>query len=117
MTTCCTFSIMPPGIKLCAQQSFRTGNFRENVVNSVAQLSRHHTIMNSFQEGLLIRGGSWLGLLDHVHDGFWQSAKKNTQNARFEGEKERRKKPVECNEGKKSGGKGPDNAEDEEPGC
>ena len=42
-TTCRTFSIISPGIKLCAQQSFRTSDFRENVINRVAKLSKHHT--------------------------------------------------------------------------
>ncbi len=44
-------------------------------------------------------------------------AKKNTQDAHFESEKKMRKKPVECDEGKKSGSEDPDNAEDEKPGC
>jgi hypothetical protein len=69
-TTCRTFSIIPPGIKLCAQQSFRTSDFRENVIDRVAQLSRHHTLMDGLQERLLVQGGSGLGRLDHVHNGF-----------------------------------------------
>ena len=44
-TTCRTFSIISPGIKLCAQQSFRTSDFKENVINRVAKLSKHHTFL------------------------------------------------------------------------
>ncbi len=44
-TTCCTFSIIPHGIKLCDQQSFRTSDFKENVINRVAKLSKHHTLL------------------------------------------------------------------------
>ena len=44
-TTCRTFSIISPGIKLCAQQSFRTSDFRENVINRVAKLSKHHAFL------------------------------------------------------------------------
>jgi hypothetical protein len=62
-TTCCTFSIISPGIKLCAQQSFRTSDFRENVINRVANLSKHHTfLLSQRKEWLLLRRGSWGGV-------------------------------------------------------
>ncbi len=78
-TTCRTFSIISPSIKLCAQQSFRTSDFRENVINRVAKLSKHHTfLLSGHQEGLLLRRGSWGGVrlwrLDQVEDQLGQSA-------------------------------------------
>jgi hypothetical protein len=113
--TCRTFSIIPPSIKLCAHQSFRTSDFRENVINRVAQLSRLHSLMDGFQKRLLVRGRSGLGRLDHVHDGFRQSLQKNQQDARFEGEKKTRQEIVKCNEGEDSYSEGTDDAKDEEP--
>ncbi len=64
-TTCHTFSIISPGIKLCAQQSFRTSDFRENVIIRVAKLSKHHTfLLGRREQGLLLRsrGGGGIGL-------------------------------------------------------
>ncbi len=55
--TCRTFSIISSSIKLCAQQSFRTSDIRENVINRVAELSRHHTFLLGWrEEGLLLQG-------------------------------------------------------------
>ncbi len=37
-----TFLIMPPGMKLCKQQSFIPSNIRGNIADMVAQMSKHH---------------------------------------------------------------------------
>ncbi len=120
-TTRRTFSIISPGIKLCDQQSFRTSDFKENVINRVAKLSKHHTLLLSRREQWLLlgsRGGGGIGLrrLNQVEDRLGQSAHEDVEDARFESGRISGPENVASGDGKNNGDKGTHEGKEVNPG-
>ena len=120
-TTGRTFSRISAGIKLCAQQSFRTSDFRENVINRVVKLSKHHTfLLSRRKEWLLLRRGSWGGVglwrLNQVENRLGQSAHEDVKDARFEGGRVSSPEDVTSGDGEDDGDKNAQDGEEVNPG-
>ena len=81
------FPIMPPGIKLSDQRSFRLSNLKGKIDDLVDQLSRHRTALaNHFQQGLLLQHRGRGGRLKHSNNQVRERVHQGVPNALLHGE-------------------------------